>query len=133
MAKWDKVFTRERIAVSFLYFVSFSFAVKWNVTPLIRQWSNLFFFAARYCSCGTRDCNRGIKLKKGAINCCHEKKNYFTYTFWLSFDKRTELDIRLTNKFPFHEHLATPVMLHTLHALQNNEGKQDVSPCYPFP
>ena len=26
---------------------------------------------------GTRDCNKGIKFKKGEINCCYEKKNFF--------------------------------------------------------
>ena len=35
---------------------------------------------------GTRDCNKAIKFKNGAINCCYEKKNLFPKTYvWRIF------------------------------------------------
>ena len=59
---------------------------KWNVTPLINR-GVTFLFVALNCSClgfngllalPTKEGrNKGIKSKKGAINCCYENKNFF--------------------------------------------------------
>ena len=58
----------------------FVLSTEWNVRPLIRRGSYLYFFAALYYSClGFNDLlalptkkggNKGIKSKKGAVKCC---------------------------------------------------------------
>ena len=69
----------------FLIFSYFNWQVavgNWNVTALIRRSSSFCFFAALNCSCLgfnallallTKEGGiKGIKSKKGAINCCYE-------------------------------------------------------------
>ena len=44
---------------------------------------------------GTRDCNKCIKFKKGAINCCYEKKNFFPSTNVYKSDLKVLLEINI--------------------------------------
>ena len=60
------------------------FDTEWNVTPLI--WRGSHFLSLQHfiapamdlMPClqaqGTRDCNKGIKFKKGSFNCCNDRK-----------------------------------------------------------